>query len=114
VSHQGSKSWGPAAGTLPAEDRYYRWQGVLNEFACVAGRDCPDAASHWTAYCYTTGRTGSTVQATRKVCERHAWQFATKHNITVTTEPPRPTTTQTVIGEFLTDSQAGEPQPWAP
>lgn len=110
MSHQGSKSWGHAAGVLPEADRSYRWDGEIWWLACASPR-CENQVSHWTSYSYVTGRAGRVTRATRKVCEHHAEQFASKHGIPVAEEPPAPTATQTIIGEFVS-GQLGAPQPW--
>lgn len=103
MSNQRSKSWGHAAGVLPEDQRGYTVRGVWFTYWC-AGK-CPDPATHWTAYSYVTGRSGRVSHVTRKVCQRHAEQFATRHGIQVTDDAPRPTATQTIIGQQLAGEQ---------
>lgn len=98
-------AWGHAAGVLPVDQATYTdHTGAQVLYLCAAGRGCDWPATHWTGYRYAVARPARILQETRKVCEHHAGQFASRYGIVVTTEPPAPTVTQTIIGQFLGDS----------
>lgn len=108
MKNQRSKSWGHAAGVLPDTDRGYAFRDAGQDrwihFQCAAPK-CAEPVTHWTSYRYVTGKAGSVSHATRKVCEHHAQQFASRQGIGISSEPPRPTATQTIIGQFLAGEQ---------
>ena len=96
-----SRSWGHAAGVLSDEQRYYTWEREPGQPVLCSRPKCSEPVSHWTRYEYVTGQAGRVSHATRKVCAGHAQRFAEKHGIDITDEPPTPTASQAMTGQFF-------------